>query len=82
MVKKLLKEYYHTVQQILKTQLNSKNKITAVNTLAVRVLVYSFRIVNWLRKEIEKTHQKMRKLVTVEGTHHMKADVNRFYIKI
>jgi len=30
----------------LKTQLNSKNKVTAINTLAVPVLVLSFGIVN------------------------------------
>jgi hypothetical protein len=36
---KLVKEYYHRVQQIPKTDL--KNKITAINTLAVLVLVYS-----------------------------------------
>jgi hypothetical protein len=32
---------YHQVQQILKTQLNLKNKITAIITLAAKVLVYS-----------------------------------------
>jgi hypothetical protein len=31
-------------------QLNSKNEITAVSTLAVLALVFSFGIVNWLRK--------------------------------
>jgi len=49
MTDKLVKEYYCRVQQILKTELNSQNKITTVITLAVPVLVYSFRIVN-LRK--------------------------------
>jgi ABC-type uncharacterized transport system involved in gliding motility auxiliary subunit len=34
----------------LKTGLNSKNKVTAINTLAVPVLVLSFGIVNWSRK--------------------------------
>jgi len=32
-------------------------------------------------KEIEKTDQKMRKLLTVEGNHHLKADINRPYLK-
>jgi hypothetical protein len=51
---KQVKEYYCHIWQILKTGLNSKNKITAINTL----LVYSFEIVNWLkklRKEIKKS---------------------------
>jgi ABC-type uncharacterized transport system involved in gliding motility auxiliary subunit len=33
-----------------KTMLNSKNKVTAINTLAVPALVLSFGIFNWLRK--------------------------------
>jgi hypothetical protein len=55
---KLVKEYYHWVRQIVKTELNLKNKITAVNNLALPVLVYSFGIVSWLTKEIEKTDPK------------------------
>jgi len=78
---KLVKEYYRWVQQILKTKLNSKYKITAINTLAVPVLVYSFGIVNWLQKETEKTDRKMRKLLNIKEIHHPKADVNRLYIK-
>jgi hypothetical protein len=58
-----------------------KNKITATNTLAVLVLVHSFRIVDWLRKKIEKTHQKMRTLLTTEAIHHLKVDDNRLYIR-
>jgi hypothetical protein len=55
---KQMKEYYHPVWQILKTELNLKNKITAINTLAVPDLVYSFRIVNSLRKETGKIDRK------------------------
>jgi len=36
-----------------KTELNLKNKVTAINTLAVSVLVLSFGIVKWLKKSIE-----------------------------
>ena len=54
MKNKLVKEYYLWVWQILKTELNSKHKITAINTIAVLVIIYSFGIVNWLRKEIGK----------------------------
>jgi hypothetical protein len=32
-------------------------------------------------KEIEKTDQKMRKLLTIEGNHYPKADTNRPYLK-
>jgi len=53
MKEKLVKEYYHRVWQILKTELNFKNKITAIKTLAVPDLVYSFRIEKKLRRQIE-----------------------------
>jgi hypothetical protein len=78
---KLVKEYYCWVRQILKTKLNLKYKITAINTLAVPVLVYSFGIANWLKKETEMMDQKMRKLLNIKEIHHPKAYVNRLYIK-
>ena len=48
--------------------------------LAVPFLVYSFLIVNWLRKVVEKIDWKTRKLLTVEGIHHPKAVIG-LYIK-
>jgi len=30
---------------------------------------------------VEKVDKKMRKLVTIEGIHHLKAKINRLYIK-
>lgn len=81
MKEKIKKEYYRRVRQILKTELNSKNKFTAINSLAVPILTYSFGIINWLRSEIEKMNRKTRKLLTIGGVHHPKADVERLYIK-
>jgi hypothetical protein len=57
------------------------NKMTAINRLALPFLIYGFRTVNWSRQETEKIDGKTRKLLTVEGIHHPKADVNRLYIK-
>lgn len=62
-------------------ELNSYKKTTATNNLAVPVLVNSFRTTNWLRKEIEKTDRKTRKLLTNERIHHQKEDCNSLYIK-
>jgi hypothetical protein len=49
---KLARKYYDWDWQILTTELNSKNKTTAINTLALPVLVYSFRIVNENENEL------------------------------
>jgi hypothetical protein len=43
----LKKEYARRLRMILKSELNAKNKITAIGTLAVPVLRYSFSIINW-----------------------------------
>jgi hypothetical protein len=39
---------------ILKSELIAKNKITAIGTLAIPVLRYSFGISNWRLEEIKK----------------------------
>jgi len=64
---KLVKQYDRWVRQILKADLNMKHKITAINTLDVPVPVYSFGIVNWIRKEIETMDQNLRKQLTTEN---------------
>jgi hypothetical protein len=43
--------------------------------------VSRFRIVSWLRKEIEKIDKKSRRLLTIDGIHHSKVEVIRLYIK-
>jgi hypothetical protein len=48
--------------------------------LAVPVLKYSFGIVNWHQEELQKLDQKTRKLLTIHGQHHPKADVDRMYV--
>ena len=40
---------------ILKSELNARNKITAIGALAVTVLRYKFGIINWRIEEIKKT---------------------------
>ena len=65
---------------VLGTELSAKNKIQAIESLAVPVLRYSFGIVNWHQAELQKLDQKTRKLLTIHGQHHPKADVDRLYV--
>ena len=64
----------------MKTELNSKNRITAMNTLAIPVVTYSFNVVNWNLKELKKLDTKIRKQLTCNRRHHPKSDVARLYI--
>ena len=43
---------------ILKSELNARNKITAIRALAVLLLKYSFGIINWRIEEIKKNRQE------------------------
>jgi len=47
--------------------------------LAVPVLRYCFGIINW-HQELQKLDRKTRKLLTIHGQHHPKADVDRWYV--
>jgi len=49
--------------------------------LAVPVLRYSFGISISHREELQKLDRKMRKLLTIHGQHHPKADVDRLYVQ-
>ena len=47
MKEKIRKEYNRRVRLILRTELNGRNKIEAINSLAVPVVQYSFGIIYW-----------------------------------
>ena len=66
---------------ILKSELNARNKITAIEALAVPVLRYSFGTINWRTEEIKKIDRKTRKMLTMYKIHHSRADIDRLYVK-
>jgi hypothetical protein len=77
----LKQEYNRRLRMILKSELNARNKITAIGTLAVPILRYSFDIINWRLEEIKQTDRKTRKKLTMYKMHHPKADIDRLYVK-
>jgi len=77
----LKQELSRRLRMILKCELNTRNKITAIGALAVRVLRYSFGIINWRTEEIRSIDRKTRKMLTVYKMHHPIADTHRLYAK-
>ena len=61
-------------------ELRAKSKVPALLSLAVRVLIYSLGIMNWHQEELQKLDRKTRKLLTIHGQHHPKAEVDRLYV--
>ena len=74
---KLKKECLRRLRLVLGTELSAKNTIQAIGSLAVLVLRYSFGIIDWDQEELQKLDRKTRKLLTIHGQHHPKADVDR-----
>ena len=63
----------------MKTELNSRNRIQAVNSLAIPVVQDSFNIINWNLSDLQRMNTETRKLITANRIHHPKAYVDRFY---
>ena len=80
MKENLKEEYVRRLRMIVKSELNARNKITAIGSLAVPVLRYSFGIINWRIEEIKQTDRKTRKMLMYK-MHHPKADTDRLYVK-
>ena len=78
---KVTTEYKRRLRQILKSKLNGKNKIQAINTWAVALLRYGAGIINWKVAELKKIDRTTRKTLTMYGAFHLKSDVDRLYLK-
>ena len=81
MKNKVTTEYKRRLRQILKSKLNGKNKIQAINTWAVALLRYGAGIINWKVAELKKINRTTRKTLTIYGAFHPKSDVDRLYLK-
>ena len=64
----------------MRSELNARNRIDAINSLALPVVTYNFTIINWSLTEMRKVNTKIRKLLTIYRIHHPKSDINRFYL--
>ena len=66
---------------ILKSKLNGKNKIQAINSWAVALLRYGAAIINWKVDELKIMDRITRKTLTMYGALHPKSDIGRLYLK-
>ena len=74
------KESKRQIRGVVQSELNVKDKLEAINTLAIPVVTYSFNAVNWNLEEIQRIDRKIRKLITLNRMHHPKADLSSMYI--
>ena len=74
-------KYLQRVRQVLRSHLNVKNKVQAINTYALLVTRYPAGIINWSKEETEATDVKTRTLLTMNGGFHPKSSTLRLYIQ-
>jgi hypothetical protein len=65
---------------ILKTKLNGKNKVKAINTYAVPILTYSFGIIKWTQTDLQELQRLTRTTLSKFRMHHPKSAVERITI--
>ena len=73
-------EYNRRLKLILKSKLNGRNKVLAINTYAIPVVRYTAGIVKWNVEEVKEIDRKTRKLMTIHHGLHPRADVDRLYL--
>ena len=78
---KVTAEYKRRLRLILKSKLNGKNKIQAINTWAVTLLRYGAGIINWKADKLEIMDRTTRKALVMYGTLHPKSDIDRLFLK-
>jgi hypothetical protein len=69
------------MMMMIKSDLNAKNKITAIGALAVTLLRYRYGIIDWRLEEIRKFDRKTNKVLPVYKLHNPKGDIDRLYVK-
>ena len=77
---KIRKEYKKRIKLVLKSELNARNKIAAINTLTVQVILYSYGAMYWKLDEIQDLDRMTRKQLCMNWMLAKKADVDSIYL--
>ena len=80
MREKITNNYFKRMKSICKTELTSKNKIQAINQLAIPVVTYGFGIVDWPQKQINDMDVRTRKLLTLHKVTYRNQCLDRLYM--
>ncbi|XP_075975709.1 uncharacterized protein LOC142976307 [Anticarsia gemmatalis] len=74
---KLTTQFQHRLNTILKTQLNSRNTIKAINTFVIPLLTYSFGIIAWTKTELRTLQRKINTTMTKFRKNHPRSCLQR-----
>ena len=72
--------YKQRLRLLLKSKLNSRNQIQAINSFAVPVVCYTAGIVDWTLQECAVLDRFTKKQMTLFKALHPRADIDRLYV--
>ena len=74
------REYKRRMRLILISKLNGKNKVKAINSLAVVIMRCGARVLQWRLDEPKELDRKTPKLLTMHKGLHPDSDVDGLYV--
>ena len=69
-------EYKRRLSLMLKSKLNSRNKIQVINTWAAALLQYGAGLIHSKANELRKIDRTARKMLMMYGAFHPKSDID------
>ena len=75
------KDYKWWIKLVLSSEVNARNRIAAINTLAVPVILYNYGVIAWKLDDIQGLYKMTRKQLYMNWMLTKKADVDRIYIQ-
>ena len=81
MKEKTTKEYKRRLRLVLKSKLNGRNKLRAINAWAVAIFRYGAGILHLSKIELNVLDMKSRQTMAMYGALHPKSDVHSLYMK-
>lgn len=76
----IIQETKRRINLILKTKLSGQNMVTAINTYALPVLMYSFGVIKWTATELDGINRVIRVAFTKHRAHHPRSSIERFHL--
>ena len=77
---KATQEYIRRLKKICRSELSTKNKITAINQMALPVLSYGFGVFDWPQIAIDQLDVKTRKILTMHKVLYRNQCMDRVYL--
>ena len=80
MKENIRREYLRRTKLIMKSRVNGRNKIIAINTCVVSLMRYGAGVVKWTKGEPDEIDRKTRKVLTLNKELHPRSNVDRLHV--